>query len=538
MDALRTFNTRHTPQTQPAKPGQVKNAAGGYVFRLDPLARARRFLILGTDSPTYYTSNIELTSENGQALIDLCKTDHAKLVELIVDVSTSGAAPKPGPALFALAIASSYGTAEERAAALARLPEVARTGTHLFQFLTYVLQFRSWGRGLRTGISRWYEGMHPDKLAYQVVKYRSREGWTHQDVLNLAHPKRLTGGSAALADWITKGNLSTDLPDIVDGYLAAQEPGVDLPGLIREFGLSWEMLPTQALTDPAVWDALLDRGLPMGALIRQLPRLTNLGVLRPLGGRTVEVAARLRDPQQLRKARVHPVTMLNASRVYASGRGMSQTWEPVAAITEALEQGFYAAFDAVEPTGKRTLLALDVSGSMGAGTIAGMALNPREASAALALVTVATEPNTHVLGFTDGSSAGRGYYGWGLGRDVVSPLPLRRGMSLGEAIRAVSNLSFGGTDCALPVQYALERGLEVDTFVIYTDNETWSGGVHVDQALRDYRNRTGIDARMVVVGMTATEASIADPDDPGMLDVVGFDTATPQLIADFSARRI
>jgi hypothetical protein len=33
--------------------------------------------------------------------------------------------------------------------------------------------------------------------------------------------------------------------------------------------------------------------------------------------------------------------------------------------------------------------------------------------------------------------------------------------------------------------------------------------------------------------MTATEISIADPNDRGMLDVVGCDAATPALIADF-----
>jgi 60 kDa SS-A/Ro ribonucleoprotein len=33
--------------------------------------------------------------------------------------------------------------------------------------------------------------------------------------------------------------------------------------------------------------------------------------------------------------------------------------------------------------------------------------------------------------------------------------------------------------------------------------------------------------------MTASEFTIADPDDPGMLDVVGFDSNTPQLIAEF-----
>jgi 60 kDa SS-A/Ro ribonucleoprotein len=33
--------------------------------------------------------------------------------------------------------------------------------------------------------------------------------------------------------------------------------------------------------------------------------------------------------------------------------------------------------------------------------------------------------------------------------------------------------------------------------------------------------------------MTATEFSIADQNDPGMLDVVGFDTGSPNVIASF-----
>jgi 60 kDa SS-A/Ro ribonucleoprotein len=34
--------------------------------------------------------------------------------------------------------------------------------------------------------------------------------------------------------------------------------------------------------------------------------------------------------------------------------------------------------------------------------------------------------------------------------------------------------------------------------------------------------------------MVANAFSIADPNDPGQLDIVGFDTATPQLISDFA----
>ncbi len=85
--------------------------------------------------------------------------------------------------------------------------------------------------------------------------------------------------------------------------------------------------------------------------------------------------------------------------------------------------------------------------------------------------------------------------------------------------------------------YAQAKELEIDTFVIYTDSETWAGDVHPAQALRDYRRASGIDARLVVVGMVSNGFSIADPNDAGMLDVVGFDTATPQLDLRLRARR-
>ena len=113
------------------------------------------------------------------------------------------------------------------------------------------------------------------------------------------------------------------------------------------------------------------------------------------------------------------------------------------------------------------------------------------------------------------------------------PLKIGPGMRLDAAVRATDGLPFGGTDCALPMLHALEKGLTVDAFVVYTDSETWAGSIHPVEALRAYRRRTGIAAKLVVVGMVSNGFSIADPNDAGMLDVVGFDTAVPALIADF-----
>jgi len=42
------------------------------------------------------------------------------------------------------------------------------------------------------------------------------------------------------------------------------------------------------------------------------------------------------------------------------------------------------------------------------------------------------------------------------------------------------------------------------------------------------------DHAIRAVGMVANDFSVANLNDPGMLDVVGFDTATPQLVSDFA----
>jgi 60 kDa SS-A/Ro ribonucleoprotein len=254
---------------------------------------------------------------------------------------------------------------------------------------------------------------------------------------------------------------------------------------------------------------------------------------------TAKVLAQLGDGERIRKARVHPIALLAALRTYAAGRGVRgrHSWAPVVQIVDALDAAFYTAFENVEPTGKRLLLALDVSGSMTSGFVAGVPnLPPRDASAALALVTAATESRYETVGFFAGK---RGWKSprqsrWQGFTDGLSPLRISPRQRLDDVVRTVGDLPFGGTDCALPMQYALDREREIDTFVIYTDGETWAGDVHPAQALVDYRRASGIDARLVVVGMVSNGFSIADPNDPGMLDVVGFDTATPQLVSDFA----
>lgn len=523
-------------QLEKADPRQVQNSAGGYTFQIDDWARLRRFLVLGAEGGTYYASEKKLARENAAVVDRLAKSDGARLVREIVEISESGRAPKNDPAILALAIAAKLGDNATRTEAYAAVPRVCRIGTHLYHFAAFVNELGGWGRGARRAVGKWFNDRTADDAAHQVVKYQSRDGWSARDILRVAHVKPASDAHAALYQWATHVDeiddykrdhaakykvAAGDLPAIV-GAFEALKTETDLSkivALIRDHKLPREAVPTQHLTEAAVWEALLPH-MGLTALVRNLATMTRVGVIAPLGAHVADICARVSSADQLKKARVHPIQMLSALRTYVQGHGErgGNTWTPVQQVVDALDAGFYASFAAVEPTHKATLLALDCSASMTWSTIAGCpGLTPRVASAAMALVTAAREPNHHVMGFSTG----------------LVDVPISPRMRIDQAIEAIERLPAGGTDCALPMIWAEQRKMRIESIAIYTDNETWAGSVHPHAALKSYRKSSGLATRVAVVGMTATDFSIADPSDPGMLDFVGFDAAAPNVMANF-----
>ena len=544
MQVLKSVYGVPAPQSEPIigrEAEMVRNAAGGYVFPVTDWTRFERFLILGTNAGTYYASARALTTDNAAAVRRCLDADGPRAVQALVDISTHGRAPRNDPALFALAMAASFGDAETRRAAGAALPQIARTGTHLLHFVSFVNDMRGWGRSLKRAVGRWYTDQDIDRLTYQVLKYRQRNGWSHRDVLRLTHPKSAAGSRLNdLLQWVTHPDTAEvdaeRLPRVAAfRRLQDADTPAEAADLLRTHArvLSREMVPTAHLGDKAVWHALLPH-LPLTALVRNLPALTRLDILRPLADETRAVTERLTDSELLRKARVHPLALLVALRTYAEGRSQrgSSTWKPVPEIVDALERACVLTFDDLEPIRERVYLGVDVSGSMGWSQVAGLSnVTAREAAAAMAMV-IARQAERHVIkGFSTGRTGDTWY-----GDSEMHALPITRSSTLREAVQVTSDLPFGATDCSLPMLDALEHGIEADAFIVLTDNETWAGEVHPSEALRRYRRKTGIPAKLVVAAMTATECSIADPEDAGMLDVVGFDTAAPHVIQDFLGR--
>jgi 60 kDa SS-A/Ro ribonucleoprotein len=157
MSKYGTLFTTQTPQSSPIKgreTSMAKNNAGGFTFTLSKWQRLERFLILGSDSNTYYQKAPRLTKENA-SVVNECWTENAQKTAAIIDmISVEGRAPKNSPAIFALALGAIHKDVDARREAFASMPIVCRTSTHLFEFVSTCKQLgKGWGRLMATSCS-------------------------------------------------------------------------------------------------------------------------------------------------------------------------------------------------------------------------------------------------------------------------------------------------------------------------------------------------------------------------------------------------
>lgn len=517
MNTYGAFAQRFNNNNKQDKAQLIPNNAGYPVYEISALEQLQRFLVLGTASNTYYVHRNTLLQENVDNIKTLFdSTQYREALSLIKTISISGRAPKVSPTLFALALAFAAKSEATRKLAADIFPEIVRTQSHLFEFISYVRTLRGMGRILRNAIRYWYQNQPTEALAYQMVKYRNRNGYTTRDVLRLVKPKPRNEERSELYAFGADKHRPTRIK-IIEAFKRAQSSTEVTLDLIKELSLPREALPTEWLNNPDVWRAMLPT-MPLTAMIRNLGKMASLELLTPMSAESSIVIEKLNDQQLLTSSRIHPFNVLLAWSTYSSGNGIkgSLTWKVNPMISTALEQAFYKTFGNVTPAGKRTLIGLDVSGSM-EQTIMGSHISAATAAAALTLLAVKTEPLCLVKAFST----------------QLVPLNLDASDNL-TTIRAKTKMPFGGTDCAAPILWAQKNNVPIDTFIIITDNETWAGHISPVLALKQYRAKLGIQAKLIVVGLTATRFSIADPLDLDMMDVVGFDAAVPDIINSFS----
>ncbi|OUL32065.1 TROVE domain-containing protein [Nostoc sp. 106C] len=520
-----TKKKTNTPQTQPI-PGReaemIKGRSGGYMFDAGIWKVLRRCLLIGTAKSTYYAGKQELTEDFVDVVKQAVAENPGRVAEEILYASDGRAINNSAP-ILALVLLSMGETPEAKKAFGEIFGQVVRTGSHFYEWLNYTKSLRGFGKVVREVGKTWLSREDVKGLAYQLLKYQQRQGFSHRDALRLFHVKPPTETHRELFEWVVKGweDLPADIPSEalaqIWWYEWLKRNPTETHTAIAQGRLTHEMAAPVGKMDKQAWQ-LLFQEMPIGAMLRNLGSLTELGVLRAdESANILRVEAVLNNKEHLRKGRIHPIDVLKALKTYHSGGklGRSQkTWEPVARIVDILEKAVELSFDVVQPTGKVFMHAVDVSGSMSWGVVDSVGLSCCEIATTMALVTAKAEQNYMIRGFAT----------------EFRELGITAKDSFSSALRKASNQNFGGTDASVAYDWMIKNKFKADVVCFWTDNESWAGSKHPSQALAQYRQKVNPNAKAVYVTLAPYNITLVDPQDPLSWDLAGFDPGTPRII--------
>ena len=515
-----------TPQTQPI-PGReaemIQGRSGGFMFDAGIWQMLRRCLLIGTAKSTYYALKQELTNDFVTVVQQAIAQSPSRVAQEILYASDGRAINNSAP-IFALVLLSMGDSPEAKKAFTEIFPQVVRTGSHFYEWLSYTKSLRGFGKIVREAGKSWLSRADVKGLAYQLLKYQQRLDFRNRDALRLFHVKPPTIEHQQLFEWAIKGweELPAEIPNDALAQIWWYEWLKRNPEKTHEAiangHLTHEMAAPVGKMDKSAWQLLFNE-MPIGAMLRNLGSLTELGVLHATSTRrNIErVEAILNNKEHLRKGCIHPIDVLKALKTYQSGGklGRSQkTWNPVPRIVDILEKAVELSFDVVEPTGKVFMHAVDVSGSMSCGVVQSVGLSCCEIATTMALVTAKAEKNYMIRGFaTD-----------------FRDLGITAKDSFSSAVKKATNQNFGGTDASVAYEWMIKNKFKADVICFWTDSESWAGYKHPSQALAKYREKVNPNIKAVYVTLAPYQITLVDPNDPLSWDLGGFDPGIPRII--------
>ncbi|XP_067144663.1 RNA-binding protein RO60 [Centruroides vittatus] len=510
-------------------------------------SRLHHFLYLGTEGNCYNSKKPVFSLDSVHSIESLIADGKGKdVVQEIIRFASEGLSLCPDAILYALAVCAHSQNNEIKSAAFKAVDKVCSTSVELFAFNRFLSEVskptKAWGRARRRAISSWYSSKSAKVQACEVTKIIQRHRWTHLDLFRLSHHRPVDKASAAVIKYVVKGIESTQKEFGVDGassevqeimtYLKAVHELKHTTDehvaarLIETHDLSFEHIPTPLLKSKEIWTCLIQR-LPLHVLLRKLPRLHRLGFLKNNTALFKSFMERLRSESALADGHLGPIeTFIIARQHDISGKldqGKPLTRYRSSQLDDALHNLHMASFKMVPSTGKRYLVAVDVRNPMDHNriVIGGVNLSPSDASALLIMALVRAEgQNVAAVAFSTKGMAN---------------IDINNKMTLSDISCRMRETPMGPVNMAAPLQWAQERKRYFDIIIVCTDNQTQPGDVHPAEALKEYRKAFNLpQTRFVICAMSSQGFSLAPPDEPGMLDIAGFNVKTLQVIQDFA----
>ncbi|XP_061167890.1 RNA-binding protein RO60-like isoform X1 [Saccostrea echinata] len=275
--------------------------------------------------------------------------------------------------------------------------------------------------------------------------------------------------------------------------------------------------------------------MSMTALIRNLGKMSNLDMFIQENQQSDEeesfeenlILGKLQNRELILMEKVHPVIFLKAINQYKKGHNSSEktNWAVLPQICTALENGFYLSFENIRPTGKRFLVAVEISKSMKDDIQVPGTFSLRAIDVAAFMVTLAarTEQHSDFIVFSS---------------ETPEPLSIQSIATIEDVIGRIQHIaattSNSASDASWVFKYAMQEKKRYDAIVIYTDSKSCKGHPHPVEALKMYRKATEKeDVRLVVCNLSCSDMTIGDIEDKLTMTICGFDSHCPQIIMNF-----
>lgn len=480
----------------------TRNKAGGLAYELESAHLLAQLVCTGTFNGTYYA---DAKTQVDDLLATLEHVD-PEFVAKVAVYGRTNAFMKDTPA-FLMAWLS---TKEKPWLELA-WPRVIDNPKMLSNFAqiirSNVVGRRSFGTRVQRLMRKTIEGWSAEKQIRTVIT----GGPTMLDLIRMTHAKPASDAVKQTRSYMAgKPHEAEKLPTLVREWDAFKKDPSGTPPKMDFRQLSSLELSTDQWCDIARNAGWMMTRMNLNTFQRhgvfQDPEMVDL------------IAARLRDPEEVRSARAFPYQLLSA---YLNA-------DVTHKVKNALQDAMEIALENVPELDDELILCPDVSGSMGS-PITGYR---KGSSSKVRCVDVAGLATAAFLRKTPGATVlpfdGR----------VHDGIQFNSRDSVVTNAKKISGLGGYATHCWLPLEYAFERKLKAKLVVYVSDNESWStsyadpGGTKLMRAWERFRSKNkGAKLVRIDISPSGTTQALERED---VLNISGFSDQVFELVSLFA----
>lgn len=495
------------------KNADMVNEAGGRAYRLSPEQALAQYAATGCLSATYYaTAEEQLTT-----VLALCENCEPAFLARVAVYCREKGFMKDMPALLCAVLS-------KRAPGLLIkiFPRAIDNGKMLRNFVQIMRSGATGRRSLGTLpkklVRQWLES-YSDEMLFRASVGQSP---SLADIVKMVHPKPSTDSRAALYAYLIGRNYKKDhLPELVRQYEAFKaDAGLAVPDV------PFQMLTSLELTN-GQWGAIAQNaGWQMTRI--NLNTFARHGVFAKTGlfsssKAAKRIAERLRNPEEIRRARVFPYQLMTA---------YTMTEEGVPEIVrEALRDALEVAIENLPQLEGKVYVFPDVSDSMSSpvtGVRKGATGVVRciDVAALVAAAILRRNKTAEVLPF----------------ECTVRRVRLNPRDSVMTNAQKLAAIGGGGTNCSAPLAELNRQKARGDLLIYVSDNESWidsrrgAGATATMVEWQKFKHRNPA-AKLVCIDLQPYATTQAQERED-ILNIGGFSDAVFEVIADFAAGRL